>query len=397
MESMPKDGPVQEGRDFATELIRDYYAKSSGIGPGKIESREFGVGTFDTKILSRHLSFKTKEELKGYLVANAPPYISYSTAYYRNPAFRPMENKGWTGSELVFDLDVDDMDIECQKKHGKSWVCENCLESVKSETIKLIEEFLMRDFGFSKNEIAVNFSGNRGYHVHIKRESLQSLSRKAREEISDYIAGNGITFEDFFRFEDFLHTSGRRGKKLAGPRPEDAGWSGRIARSFLSKLKAGPEALASAGMTPAQARSLFKKRALLEMGVRNGNWDIVEIKNKTAFWSALLEKMAVAQSDRIDKNVTKDPTHLIRMPDTIHGGTGLVARNVGSLTDLESFDPMSQAIAFNGREIEVTANADYEIVMGGRTFGPFKDEKVRLPVYAGMYLYLKGLAYINST
>ena len=53
--------------------------------------------------------------------------------------------------------------------------------------------------------------------------------------------------------------------------------------------------------------------ALVEMGIRNGNWDMVYIKNKADFWKSVIEKQAVAQSDRIDKNVTNDTGHMIRL------------------------------------------------------------------------------------
>ncbi|MCL4375609.1 hypothetical protein M1394_02310, partial [Candidatus Marsarchaeota archaeon] len=102
----------------------------------------------------------------------------------------------------------------------------------------------------------------------------------------------------------------------------------------------------------------------------------------------------VIQSDRIDGNVTNDTSHLIRLPDTIHGETGFIAKRIGSLSELHKFDPMRDAIAFEKGELRVCANAEHELEIKGEVFGPYSGEEVVLPVYAATYLYLKGLAHI---
>jgi DNA primase small subunit len=376
---------------FVTKLISEYYKGPESIAPDKINSREFGAGTFERKIAYRHMFFPKDSEFKKFLVEKAPPYLSCSAAYYKRPDARPMENKGWLGSELVFDLDATDMNLTCQWEHGRSWVCPVCLDSVKAETIKLIEEFLIPDFGFSPNELEINFSGNRGYHVHIKRESVLKLDAEARKQISDYISGNGVEVESIFP------TMGQKGVKLVGPKPNEKGWRGKIARNLIVNLEKGTDNLLSMGIDKTTAKNLYRKRALIELGINNGNWDMVYIKNKADFWKKILTNQAIAQSDRIDKNVTKDPTHLIRLPGTIHGETGLVAKKVGSLTELGGFDPMKEAIAFKKGEITITTTSKEKLLIDGQTFGPYISEKVTLPVYAGIYLTLKGLASIYTT
>ncbi len=376
---------IEKGRKAVTALIRNYYKKAKGVCPDAVEKREFGVGTFDTKILYRHLSFATEAALRAYLVEKAPPYVSYSAAYYKLPSHRPMESKLWEGSELVFDLDVTDMHLPCQKAHGSSWVCNICFDSVKAEAIKLIEEFLIPDFGFSTAELSVNFSGNRGYHVHIKRESVLGLSAKARAGISDYISGSSIDAEFFFP------TAGQRGMRLIGPKPDEKGWGGKIARAFLANLNNGTERLVSLGVSPRLAANLYKKRALIEMGIRNGNWDMVYIPNKASFWREILKNQAISQSDKIDRNVTKDPSHLIRLPGSIHGETGLVAVKVAKAS-LDRFDPTRDAIAFTDGEITCIADTKERLILNNEEFGPYKKERAVLPTYAAVYLFLKGRA-----
>ena len=84
--------------------------------------------------------------------------------------------------------------------------------------------------------------------------------------------------------------------------------------------------------------------------------------------------------------------HLMRLPESIHGGTGLIAKKIPSLAALKIFNPMIGAIAFKSGELKVRANSKYRLVMNGQEFGPYKSEIVTLPAYAAIYLYLKGAA-----
>ncbi len=371
------------------DLISEYYKTCHGLAPTRISEREFGVGNFDVKISQRHMSFRSERELKDYLAVNSVPYVSSSPALYRYPTARPMEKKIWLGSELVFDLDVTDMTLPCQEKHGKSWICRICLDEVRNETLKLIYDFLIPDFGFSEGEISVNFSGNRGYHVHVNNEEVMRLNAAARKEITNYIAGIGIDFADLFP------TAGKKGEKLVGPSAKDRGWKGKIAKNFLANLNEGTDSLIRMGIDRPTAAKLFRSRGLVRMGIENGNWDMVYIKNKGAFWKGITERQAVSQSDRIDRNVTNDPSHLIRLPNSIHGGTGLIAKKLGSPGELRNFDPMRDAIAFRKGFMKVSVNTSHEIYMNGQKFGPYGGE-IKVPAYVGAYLYLKGFGRIIS-
>ncbi len=373
------------GIDFVNKTISDYYMGAKYLAPERIEQREFGVGNFDVKISHRHMSFRNENELRNYLSANSIPYVSCSSAYYKFPTGRPMENKGWLGSELVFDLDVTDMDLPCQRRHGKGWVCKTCFNAVKEETLKLIYDFLIPDFGFSENDVNVNFSGNRGYHVHIRKDEVLQLDAAARREITNYISGVGIDFDDIFT------NVGQKGVALNGPKPTDKGWMGKLARSFIASLNAGTDSLIRLGIDKPTATKLYRNKIFEQQGVMQGNWDVVPLKKKYEVWKGMVDAQAIIQSDKIDKNVTNDPSHLIRLPNTIHGGTGLLSRRLGSAKELYRFDPMKDAIAFKKGDIRISAKTDFELFMNGQKWGPYGGE-INVPIYVGMYLHLKGYA-----
>lgn len=376
----------KKSQGLAEFFIKRYYSGAKSITPMHIDRREFGFGNFEKKIAYRHFKFNNDRDLQKYLAENGPPFVSYSSAEYQYPDRRPMENKGWKGTWLVFDLDATDLKLECQKQHGRGWVCSNCLSSVKTESLRLIEDYLIPDFGISKEELLINFSGNRGYHVTVMSDEIFSLDSKARREISEYIAGINIDLKTFFP------TIGQRSTKLEGPKPTDKGWGGKFANGVITALNKGEEYLISLGVEPTLAKKLAKNRANIILGIVTGNWDRMEIPKKASFWTNLLKNIAIRQSDSIDKNVTSDMYHLIRLPDTIHGDTGLIAKKIRSVSELEKFEPLNEAIAFRSGTIKIKAEDVPEFTMNDKNFGPFKNSKTELPTYAAMYLIMKGKA-----
>ncbi|MGC8571870.1 MAG: DNA primase catalytic subunit PriS [Candidatus Micrarchaeia archaeon] len=372
-----------------TSLMKKYiqqYYRNNPINIKNVEKREFGFGDFENKISFRHQAFKNNEQFKEYLINNAPPFVSYSTAEYEYPDARPMENKKWIGAELIFDLDADDLHLACQKEHGNSWVCENCFKSVKTETIRLIEEFLIPDFGFSESEIKINFSGNRGYHVHVLNDEVFKISSEVRKGISNYIAGSGISITAMFPTID------QRGKLLRGPKPSDSGWRGKLATSMIKRLNDGEEALLELGIEKSEARILIKNKAEIILGISVGNWDKIKIPKKSEFWKRVIKNLSIKQSDSIDRNVTNDIHHLIRVPNTIHGDSGLIAKEISSIKELEKFDPMKDAIAFKDGSLKIHIIKANKFYMNNIEFGPYENIDVELPTYAASYLILKRVA-----
>ncbi|MCJ2534212.1 MAG: DNA primase catalytic subunit PriS, partial [Candidatus Thermoplasmatota archaeon] len=49
------------------------------------------------------------------------------------------------------------------------------LEQVKKEFYKLVDDFLLNDFGFDEKHLDLYFSGGRGYHCHVKDPAVFDL------------------------------------------------------------------------------------------------------------------------------------------------------------------------------------------------------------------------------
>jgi DNA primase small subunit len=372
-------GILQSKEEKFLRIMFSQHYGSSPVAVRKLERREFGFGGWEKKIEFRHLAFKSEAELRARLVSEAPLYISHSVAYYEFPDARPMMKKNWLGSDLIFDLDTDGS--ACGHVCGK-FTCQKCLDAVKADAVKLIEEFLIPDFGLSKSELSVNFSGNRGYHVHVVSEAFYDLDREARREIADYVTGTGLSFERLFWNE---------GKKFFGPMPSQGGFGGKFARAFLARLE--DDAFAS---SIARKLKKPKEREKLKGAIERGNWDNIGIANREKKLSGKFDEMRLTMAGRIDANVTADTSKLIRMPDSIHGGSGFAAKRLASTDALMDFEPMRHAPIFGSAPLRVKATENIpSLNIRDFSFGPIPSGEVReLPEACAIYLICKKSAVL---
>jgi len=354
----------------------------------------------------RHEGFKRIEAFRDSLKDISPSDVYYSCAYYSAPE-EEMSAKGWTGADLVFDIDADHIPTPCKQQHDTwrcrncgtaergtkpeecpkcagqkfdvvRWPCEVCLEVAKKETIKLIE-VLDADFGFSPNELKLAFSGHRGYHVHVENEAIRTLSATARKEIVDYMMGIGL--EPALQGFDF-----QRG---TGPSLEDFGWKGRLARAAYESLTSTQEQHEKPGSK--KIKSVLQQRErTLGRWKGEGPWVLVG-KLSSGNWKRIIHEAIEKQSVKIDTVVTTDVHRLIRLSNTLHGETGLKKVEFAA-SEIERFDPLKSAIAFTDGTVRVEVAEAPQFRLGDTVYGPFKNQRVELPTAAAMFLLCKGVA-----
>jgi len=376
---------------FLRKCFKDFFFKNRISPPSEVARREFGVGTLEDKIKSRHKAFSSVREFATYLRTEAPFFISYSAAYYEFPANTPMSAKNWLGADLVFDLDA-----------PMEYLDEKLFERVKGETQTLID-FLVNDFGFSRKEVGVNFSGSKGYHLHITNESVRELSSEARREIVDYVTGSGI---DVSCFMTETRVSGvevtRQGSYekpvslIKGPKGGSGGWAGRIYDAVYEFMRDSNEKdfMRLSGIGKKRAADLVKFRDRNLRAIERRDWTLLSDVSSSLI-PKIVEDKAVRLLGDADKMVTIDTARLMRLPDTIHGGTGLTAARV---KDFDSFNPLVDAIAFGDNEVAITASKKIPVFsLNENNFGPLKPgEKVSTPEYAAIYLILKKAAEFTA-
>jgi len=363
-------------RIFLKKKFKEYYWKNAVKAPRDVSSREFGVGTLEEKIKFRHKSFKSEKELNNYLQREAPFYISYSTAYYEFPENQPMQEKNWKGSDLVFDLDA-----------NMPYINRRVMDSVKEEILNLID-FLISDFGFSKNDVEINFSGNKGYHIHVVNDDVFKLNSEGRRELVDYVTGSGLDINYFMKEEQstegIVYTRGgprRYSSTYIGPKKDDVGWAKRIYDGVVEGIKESED------------KKIFDNKEKILKSLESGRWEGIDrVREKT--FRGIINRKAIKIKDA-DKMVTIDTSRLIRLPDSLNGSSGLIAKRV---KDLDSFDPIKDSIAFDDNKITIKIQKDVpELDLSENKFGPYKaDDKIEVPEYVAVYLMLKDTADIKK-
>jgi DNA primase small subunit len=373
---------------YIMEKFRHYYmSKGKSVDtPSEIKSREFAFIHFEGSGMFRHIAFDDAMQLSRYLVENTPAHVYYSSAYYESPEAE-MEWKGWLGADLIFDIDADHIDSPCKKAHDR-WSCKTCRlegdgKAPRFETIKLLD-ILIQDFGFtnSSGELEVNFSGNRGYHVHVRSNILRELTQFARREIVDYIMGLGINLE-----YHGLGTGSRRFSTIA-----ERGWRGRAARALYDYLTyASPDDIKSRKLGRTATENLVEEKEEVLRMLREGPMDGILKYIDTKSLGRLMETAVKEQASAIDTVVTTDVNRLIRLPNSLHGKTGWLAQKV-SIETLEDYDPQTSAIAFKGGMETVYVRRTPRFRIGDETYGPFMEERAEVPLAVAVFLLCKKAA-----
>lgn len=405
----------QLARSMIKSRFSEYYKKNenSVIPPRSMEQREFGFLIFAEGIMIRHRSFRHASDLKRFIENTVPSDVYYSAAYYSNPE-APMDMKGWNGSDLIFDIDADHIETECKQTHDKwlciecktsgkgkapqncpgcggqkfeedTWMCLYCLEKAKQEILRLID-LLSKDFGIDPKKMEVNFSGHRGYHLHVESEEVENLGSEERKELVDYITGTGLEAN----LLGLLDLSGKL-QVTGGPRPSDPGWRGRLAKRVDEMLlRTDEEELKSIGLKSNIIESLMRLRDEADPRREMRFWGVLEGAGKQT-WQLIIRKAASLESIAIDTVVTTDIHRLIRLPETLNGKTGLRAMRVKT-EELTAYSPLTQAVAFEGNET-VHVQETPRFMIGGKEYGPFKDVDETLPTAAAVLLLCKGKAH----
>ena len=403
---------------YMQDRFAEYYKQNSTsiLEPSSLKRREFGFLLLEKKVMLRHKSFMNVDRLRSSICNIVPSDVYYSSAYYERPA-EEMKSKGWLGADLVFDIDADHIPLSCAATHDlwvctgcgasgkgkhppkcsacggikfkeKPWPCEICLEASKVEAIKLVD-VLTDDFGFSSEDLTVAFSGHRGYHVHVESESVRELDSLARKEIVDYVMGTGLEAE----FHG-LGKSANPTRRISGPDLNDQGWRGRVAKgTYDFLLTASKEDLMKLDLKSRHVNTLFNHRdAILESWNKKGPWGA--IKNITPdTWKKIAQYGVEKQSVNIDTVVTPDVNRLIRLPNSLHGKTGLKKVEF-PIADIDNFDPLKRAVAFKEGEVTVHVAQVPQFRVEDELYGPFDNQKVELPTSAALMLLCKGVAKV---
>jgi DNA primase small subunit len=382
-------------RSYLRGRFGDHYRRTDIVAPPEARTREWGYIPWsegpDTTMI-RHRSTLDLGDLSTFLARERPRHVYFSAGRYDAPGANSMSAKGWRGSDLVFDLDADHLPEVDLGTDNHAVMLEKC----KGQLRRLLS-FLREDFGFT--DLTIVFSGNRGYHVHVRDESVQSMGSEQRREIVDYVRGTGLAFEELTERELVAGSAGRRSPAPKRTLPTDGGWGARVHEAILDRvdsLLSMDDADAEASLTQYDGIGEGKAKAALSAARENrqeiasGNVDV-----HPAFFQIArrIAPEAIANAHaHIDEPVTTDVNRLIRLPGSLHGGSGLSVCRIdpSALTD---FDPMEDAVpeTFRGHDIHVHVEEETTVGVGGETFSVEAGDH-SLPEYQAVHLMCRGEA-----
>ncbi|MDI9394218.1 MAG: DNA primase catalytic subunit PriS [Euryarchaeota archaeon] len=397
---------------YLKSRFQDYY-KTAEIGlPDHLPNREWAFVFYDImpeKMMHRHRSFGLPGEALDYLYGMAPAHVYYSTAYYEFPDARKMNEKNWLGAELIFDLDADHLP-DAPRNYS------DMLELVKKEAFKLMD-FLLDDFGFLEKEIELVFSGGRGYHFHVRSPKVLKLGSSERREIINYICGKDLEVKYLFKK---VAMSGDVGKGSTGYydrarnvpikweiKNYDTGWGKRFAKHLVEYLKTEVS-------VKKYKKDMFNElRTELELGRGSIKALIKMASNETALNDILTQgrldfpgkdfkkvsEYIMGQSIKeygidfgasVDEPVTADIKRLIRVPGSLHGGSGMLVKKL-TFSELEKFDPLNDAVVFSDKPVKITVSKPFSVDLKGKDL-KIEEGIQEVPEYAAVYLICRGVA-----
>lgn len=396
----PKDSPSEsfnyphtvhndQNKIWLEKVYRKHYFNSST----EIElddytsEHEFGFRLFDGHI-RRHLNFKSKRELIASIIRFSPSDIFCSPARYQYPSAN-MDQKGWLGADLIFDIDGKDLQLDCARIHNMTFCknckqiekevqsncskcksslvqvielpCQNCIKNLKKEVIKLVE-VLHEDFGIDKNNISLFFSGNNGFHIHVIDDNFFKSSSMKRSSLTQYLLGRGYLIDNL----GFRVDSSNNITLLPNKIYYNRGWRARLLNQLHLQLK-------NHRIDDKFVRKITQIKETNNLGISN-----------------MVNKQIQNISVKIDPNVTIDVHRIFRLAGTINSKSGLVKSRC---KDLTSFDPYTDSCIKEDSLVKVNAFVDTKTSFNGASY-KIKTGLNILPEFAAVYVVSKGLGDI---
>lgn len=393
--SFLKDIEPIKTRDYLKEKFQEYYRSADITLPPRFTAREWGFLSWEGGIMNRHQKFRSINEVEKYLIKVAPAHSYHSVAYYKDPGKRTMVDKEWMGADLIFDLDADHLPEMEDVKKGKI-TFSKLMDYIREQTYRLVVDVLLGDFGLNENDLLITFSGGRGYHVHVRTPEVLTLPSGARREIADYLTGKGLDLNKILIDAGYTKEYPIRGKGIERknigveklPKKKSKGWQGIITR-YIHKIFDDLREL-----NKEEREDNMKKLGLKDITFNSKNTNDEIFNKMPKAPKKRLVRIALKETAIYpDEPVTGDIHRLIRLPGSLHGGSGLKVTVMNS-TKLETFNPMKEATVFGDDLIKVRSIVSHPVTMGDGIAKLEPNSVVDLPENAAIYFMARKWAHL---
>tara|TARA_B100001094_G_scaffold39497_2_gene34006 strand:- start:15750 stop:17042 length:1293 start_codon:yes stop_codon:yes gene_type:complete len=368
-------------------LFREYY-ETAKLDIDNIPRREIAFLTWDSRMI-RHQAHNDLESIRALAKKRAPKAVYASLSHYLDPSHRPpkeldskttscqecghdyksdkpksscpscgVENekanvntKDRRAMDLAFDIDYGDIP-GADKRSPK----ENLGAAARS-TVNLVN-ILSKDFGFDHSDMKITFSGKKGFHIRVDSSNHPLFSQRnktdesVRKSLIQYVGGYDFNPMDFIKVEAHAQSANTWHLKAF-----ESGWGKRFNESieyFLKLASKDEEIFTNAlGMyTPwyTDKKRYGTKKSLPSQKVIGGfrkacndyrekimkGGDMRQMKDADAkrLLAFALSRTVLRYGAFVDKRVTADKARVLRIPGSLHGGSGMVCCEVPSLKHL---------------------------------------------------------------
>ena len=281
--------------------------------------------------------FESVEELTKHIQANPRIEAVYaSMAYYLDPQVYSPSKRGHLGYDLVFDVDM-----EHTHENRVEWMHEVCYRT------SALVHILVEELGLNKDDMVLDFSGGKGFHITIEDEAYINLSKEARTDLCNYIKGEKVVRKAI--------TIGK-----GGWNNRYRNYINRIAKLMTDDKKVNEARLLSLGLPKVTAKKIsgLMNNAANRNKVSQGHLGLFDEKIKKSLVDNFYNEQKEIFSC-VDKKVTPDKHRILRVPGSIHPKTGLVAARLEP-SDIDDPDVIFQKIKIAGGldEVEITLEED---------------------------------------
>lgn len=238
------------------------------------------------------------------------------------------------------------------------------------------------------------------YLIHFLKEISKKDENEAIDELMDIIKSYHLRKATTYRFPEDLEEKivemKKQNQRIGLEKiANKIGVSSDIVRNVLIKHDLWdfrPEAM----LKLKTIREIAQNKRALSM-IEHG---IMDFKKATYIFEAIVYKAIQSNSVHFgmlhtDEPVTGDVRRLIRMPSSLHGGTGMKVVPL-SFSEFEKFEPLNDAVVFSEKEIKVNVIPPLKpqnsvIEMKGKSFR-VQEGINTLPEYVAIYLMCRGAA-----
>jgi predicted DNA primase small subunit len=309
-------------------FFREHYEKTI-FGVTDIQRREIALQNWGSQgINNRHRYYDSVTNLQAVLGSSTNVSAVFaSTGYFLDPNETDTGKRGYLGHDLVIDIDKE------LKDSRKDWLEDMC--EITDNLVNVLHGVL----GYSLDDLELEFSGNKGFHILIKGH--KNLPDEDRRQIIEFLMGDKIDRKNL------VPSLGGWGKEFAkGCRT--------IAGLCTDDKKANEDMLLLIGLPKVHAKKIgdLASSEIVRNPLKQGRLDMFDAKTTNAIrnWSIKSRKESFST---IDKVVTVDKNRILRVAGSLHPKSGLVCLPL-ELSDLSNPEIIFEKLKVAGGLDEVT-------------------------------------------